>query len=80
VIVQKMLMRLLVAIGLWIILIAGCFFYSFLRSSSLAYVGLALLYLWYVYIPVSLAAVSIVWCIVQRTASRSQCTLEGGEL
>jgi len=68
VIARQILLRLLVGVSFWIVLVAGCFLSSFLHPSSLAFVGLALLYLWYVYIPVSVAAVSVVWLMVQRVA------------
>ncbi len=73
-IVGKVLTRLLMAIGLWILLTAGCFLYSFVRPSSLAYVALALLYGWYVYIPLLLAVVSIAW-LVRGKMTRERRTL-----
>jgi len=68
VIVRKLLLRLLVAVSLWIALIAGCFVYSFLHPSDLAFAGLAFLALWYFYIPFLLAIVSLAWVAVQRIA------------
>ena len=50
------------------VLIAGCFLYSFLHPSNLAFAGLAFLTLWYFYIPFLLALVSLVWIVVQRIA------------
>jgi len=65
-IVRRALARLLLAVGLWFLLIAACFLYSYIRPSSLAYVGLAFLDLWYFYIPFLLVVVSVVWFFVQR--------------
>ena len=59
-------MRLAVTLATWALLILGCFLYSYLHPSSLAYVGLFLLYGWYVYIPVLLVFVSVGWFITQR--------------
>ena len=67
-IARKVLKRLLVAVGLWVLIIVGCFLYSFLHPSSMAYVALALLVLWYFYIPFLLAVVSIAWFTVQKLA------------
>ena len=66
--VRNFVQRLLVALSLWIVLIASCFLYSFLHPSGLAFAGLAFLTLWYFYIPFLLALVSIVWILVQRIA------------
>jgi uncharacterized membrane protein len=67
-IARKVLMWLLVAVALWAFLVAGCFLCAFLRPSSLAYVALALLYLWYLYIPALWVIVSIVWLAMQQCA------------
>ena len=66
VIARQVLTRLLVAVGLWVLLIAGCILYSFLHPSPVAYIGLALLILWYVYIPLLWCVVSIAWPIVKK--------------
>jgi len=68
VIARKVLKRLLVAVGLWVLLIASCFLYSSLHPSRLAYLGEALLVLWYFYIPYLLAVVSIAWFNAQELA------------
>jgi hypothetical protein len=66
VIVRGLLTRLAVTLAVWVLLIVGCFLFSYLFPSSLAYVGLALLYGWYVCIPMLLIFVSIGWLITQR--------------
>jgi hypothetical protein len=64
--VRKLVQRLLVALSLWVVLIAGCFLYSFLHPSNLAFAGLDFLTLWYFYIPFLLTLVCLVWIAVQR--------------
>jgi hypothetical protein len=54
------------------LLIAGCLLYNFLRPSPLAYVGLAFLVLWYVYIPIQFVAA--VWPLVQKIARPRKAT------
>jgi len=63
-IAMKLLSRLLVAVSLWLLLVAACF----LQPRSLGYAGVALLHLWYFYIPFLLAIVSVAWFIVRRSA------------
>jgi hypothetical protein len=60
--IVKILMRLIAAVGLWAALIAVCFNHIFF----LGYAALALLYLWYLYIPLLWCVVSIAWPIVQK--------------
>jgi hypothetical protein len=65
--------RFLVAFVLWAVLTAGSFVFSFLHPSSLAYAGLGLLVLWYLWIPILLALVSIAWFLCakgQKSAER----------
>lgn len=70
VIARKLLVRLLVAVTLWLLVIAGCFLYSFLHPSLVADLGLALLVLWYIYIPLMWCIVSVAWPDMQRLAHR----------
>jgi hypothetical protein len=58
--------RFLAAVALWAVLTSGCFVFSFLHPSMLAYVGLGLLVLWYFWIPVLLALVSVVWFLFAK--------------
>jgi hypothetical protein len=67
---QKVLFRLLVTLGLWALLIAGCFLYSFLHPSAAGYVGLGLLVLWYFWIPFLFGLVSLSWFTFQKLAQR----------
>jgi hypothetical protein len=64
--IAKILMRLIAAVALWAAVIAVCFLYSFLHPSLVAYIGLAMLVLWYLYIPFLWCVVSIAWPIVQK--------------
>jgi hypothetical protein len=64
VIAKILLLRILVSIGLWMLLMVVCF----LKPSYLGYAGLALLHLWYIYIPFLLVVVSAIWRLVQRIA------------
>jgi hypothetical protein len=66
----KLLLQLLVALVLWVLLIAVCFLYSFIRPSELAMVGLGLLVLWYFYIPFFFAVVSIAWFSTEKVAAQ----------
>ncbi len=63
-IAKKLLARILVAVGLWVSLMAVCF----ALRSYLGYAGLALLYLWYFYIPFLLVIVTFAWFMVQTFA------------
>jgi hypothetical protein len=65
-VIRQILMRLLVAVRLWALLIAGIALYCFLRPSPVAYIGLAMLILWYVYIPLLWCVVSIAWPIMKK--------------
>jgi hypothetical protein len=65
-VVRKVLTQLLVAVGCWVLLIAGCILYSFLHASSVAYIAGALLFLWYLYIPLLWIVVFINWPIMQK--------------
>lgn len=64
-IARQVLTRLLVAVVLRALLIAACFLFSSLRLFNLGYMGLALLFLWYLYIPLLWTFVSMAWPIVQ---------------
>jgi len=64
--IVKITMRLIVAVALWAAFIAVCFLYSFLHPSPVAYIGLAMLVLWYLYIPLLWCVASIAWPIVQK--------------
>lgn len=63
-IARRVLKRLLAAIGLWLFLTAGCFLYP----SRISYAGVALLYLWYAYIPALFVVVSVAWFMAQQFA------------
>ena len=65
-VVRKVLTQLLVAVGCWVLLIAGCILYSFLHPSRVAYIAGALLFLWYLYIPMLWVVVFIAWPIMQK--------------
>jgi hypothetical protein len=64
VIAKILLLRIVVPIGLWMLLMAACF----PKPSYLGHAGLALLHLWYIYIPFLLVVVSAIWLLVQRIA------------
>ncbi len=74
VIIRGFITRLAVTLGLWALLTGACFLYMYLHSSASylgiwAYGGFTLLFFgWYVFIPVLMAVVSIVWFIAQRIA------------
>ena len=68
----KVLIRFLAAIVMWVLLIAVCFLYSFIHPSSLALAGLALLVLWYFYIPFFFVVLSIAWFTAEKVAERRQ--------
>lgn len=74
----KLVIQLLLAVTFWVLLIAICFLYSFIRPSDLAMAGLGLLVLWYFYIPLFFVMVSIAWfstekVAVQRRARTAMC-------
>ena len=69
-VLKEVLKWLLAALALWAMLIASCFLYSYLHPSTLAYVGLALLVLWYLYIPVLFVVVAITWRLGQKLVGR----------
>ena len=67
-IAKEILARLLVAVCVWALLIAGSVLYGYARPSPLPYAGLALLIFWYLYIPLLWCVVTIAWSAVQRLA------------
>jgi hypothetical protein len=64
--VRKLLSRLGAALVLWAGTILLCVLYSHVHPSSSAYVALALLALWYVYIPILFVIVSAVSFMAER--------------
>ena len=68
----KVLIRLVVAVCMWVLLAAVCFLYSFMHPSGLALAGLALLVLWYFYIPFFFVVVSVAWFTAEKVAERRQ--------
>lgn len=70
--VRLSLKQLLATVALWALLIAFCFLYSFLHPSRLAYAGLALLVLWFVYIPLLFLIVFAAWPVAQSIAGRKR--------
>ena len=71
-VLKEILKRLIAAVVLWALLIASSFLYSYLHPSMLAYAGLALLVLWYFYIPVLFVVVTIAWPLAQKFAGRKR--------
>jgi|CZKS01.1.fsa_nt_gi hypothetical protein len=68
VIAKEILVRLVVAVCLWALLIGGSILSGYVRPSLLPLAGLALLVLWYLYIPLLWCVVTIAWSAVQRLA------------
>ncbi len=68
--VRLILKQLLATVALWALLIAFCFLYSFLHPSRLAYAGLALLVLWFVYIPLLFLIVFAAWPVAQSAGRK----------
>ncbi len=68
VIAKEIVVRLFVAVFLWALLIVCSIYYPYARPSLLPYAGLALLILWYLYIPLLWCVVTITWSAVQRLA------------
>ena len=66
----KVFIRFFAAVVMWVFLISVCVLYSFIHPSGWVYVALALVVLWYFYIPFFFAVVSIVWFTAERLAER----------
>jgi hypothetical protein len=66
----KVFIRLFAAVVMWVFLISVCVLYSFIHPSDLAYAALALVVLWYFYIPFFFAVVSIAWFTTEKLAER----------
>jgi len=71
---RQILKWLFAAVALWALLIGCCFLYSFLRPSPLAYLGLALLVLWYIHIPMLFVVVVAVWPVLHKVAGLLKAT------
>ena len=68
--IRKLLSRLGFSLAVLVGSILLCVLYSYLHPSSLAYVALALLVLWYIYIPLLFVIVSGASFLAQRCKRR----------
>jgi hypothetical protein len=69
--VRTWTVRLGISLALWVGTIILCFLYSYVHPSSLGYAALALLYLWYVYVPIIFVLVSVVSSMSRRRSRRA---------